>query len=470
MLYQSDKKNFGFYVTSIKSATKLSSHIKFYQPNFLCHRYDNTPTALEYVLGLITCEKNTANMERMEEAVDSSEYRRYQHFISHSKWDHQGILKKVQYQASEALAIQKEKNGQPTGLIIDESSHIKKGSKSVGVSRQYAGSVGKVDNCQVGVYASLCNHTSATLVHEKLYLPKSWTQDAMRCDQADIPDDQREYRTKPQLALDIIDECIENKVSFDWIGGDGLYGHSYELTKGLDERELFFVMDVHKDEKVFMEEPVIAVPESTGKRGRKPKNLKAENIAVRLDIYSKGLSKEDWEKTKIRKTAKGWLKLLVHKCKVWSWDQKEDRARERILVITKTMEKNPKIKYSFSNGEYDQYTAKEYGYFQAQRYWVERTFDDSKNELGLSDYQVRKWIGWHHHHSLVFMATLFMMTERIENGIDYPLMSVRDLRILMIVLLFGTPDDFQKRMEQMKNRHHKGQADIDRYYKNDKST
>jgi hypothetical protein len=131
MLYQSDKKNFGFYVTSIKSATKLSSHIKFYQPNFLCHRYDNTPTALEYVLGLITCEKNTANMERMEEAVDSSEYRRYQHFISHSKWDHQGIFKKVQYQASEALAIQKEKNGQPTGLIIDESSHIKKGKNCI---------------------------------------------------------------------------------------------------------------------------------------------------------------------------------------------------------------------------------------------------------------------------------------------------------------------------------------------------
>lgn len=465
MLFQSDKKNFDFQLKSCKSANKLSAYIDFYRPDFICHRYDNTPTALEYVLGLITCEKNTANMERMEEEVDSGEYRRYQQFISNSKWDHQGVLRKVQKQASEVLAIQKKKNGRPTGLIIDESSHVKKGKKSVGVSRQYAGSVGKVDNCQVGVYASLCNDTAATLVHEKLFLPECWSQDRDRCDKSGIPIDQRGYKTKPQLALEIIDECIENGVCFDWVGGDGLYGHSYELTRGLDDRDLFFVMDVHKDETVFLEKPDIAVPSPTGKRGRKPKHPKADSEALRLDVYCKGLSDGDWEKVKIRKAAKGWIRLHVHKCRVWSWDKKEDRARERTLLISKTTDKNQKIKYSFSNGEPEQYTAKEYGYLQSQRYWVERTFDDSKNELGLSDYQVRKWIGWHHHHSLVFMATLFMMKERIENGREYPLMSVRDYRIMMIVLLFGTADDFQKKLEQMKIRHQKRQADIDRHYK-----
>src|SRR5665811_651761 len=131
------------------------------------------PHSFGIYTGADNLRKNTANMERMGEAVDSSEYRRYQQFISNSKWDHEGVLRKVQKQASEALAVQKEKNGQPTGLIMDESSHVKKGNRSVGVSRQYAGSVGKVDNCQVGVYASLCNHTYATLVHEKLFLPES---------------------------------------------------------------------------------------------------------------------------------------------------------------------------------------------------------------------------------------------------------------------------------------------------------
>jgi SRSO17 transposase len=409
-------------------------------------------------------------MERMEEEVESAEYRRYQHFITNSKWDHSAVLRKVQRQTSEALAAQKEENGRPVGLLLDESSHIKKGEKSVGVSRQYAGSVGKVDICQVGVYASLCNHTYATLVHEKLFLPESWSEDPGRCKEAGIPEQERRFRTKPELALEIIDECVENGVSFDWVGGDGLYGHSGELTRGLDDRGLFFVMDVHRDEMVYQGEPPISVPEPGGRGGRKPKNPKTDRTPFRLDTYCSYLLDQHWEKVKVRKAAKGWLTRMVHTCRIWTWDGSEDRARERTLVITKTLGKNPKVRYSLSNGGVDEYTADEYAYFQTQRYWVERTFDDSKNELGLSDYQIRTWRGWHHHHSLVFMATLFMMTERIENGMDFPLMSVRDLRILMIVLLFGPPGDFEKKLEQMKFRHVNRQKDIDRYYRKDQPT
>lgn len=470
MLSQSDKKNFDFRLNICKSTDKLQFFVNSFQPYFVCHRHDNTPTAFEYTLGLLTCEKNQANMERMEEEVDSAGYRRYQHFLTNSKWDHLAVIREIQTRVSETLATQKKINGLPVGLIIDESSHLKKGNESVGVSRQYAGSAGKVDNCQVGVYASLCNYSSATLVHEKLFLPENWTEDAKKCDRAGIPECQRKFRTKPQLALEIIDECVENGVCFDWIGGDGLYGHSGELTRGLDKRRLFFVLDVHRDEMVYLEEPPIAVPEPGSNRGRKPKNPKTDRIPFRLDTYKDSLLDQHWKKVKIRKTAKGWLKLKVHTCRVWSWDGEEDRARERTLVITKTVGKKPKTKYSFSNGGVDEYTAKEYGYFQAQRYWVERTFDDSKNELGLSDYQVRKWNGWHHHHSLVFMASLFMMTERIANGINCPLLSVRDLRILMIVLLFGSPGDFEKRLEQMKIRHINRKADIDRHYENDEKT
>lgn len=156
------------------------------------------------------------------------------------------MINKDQIEVLEILAARKKINGMPVGLIIDESSHIKKGIESFGVSRQYAGSVGRVDNCQVGVYASLCNYTSATLVHEKLFLPEGWTLDPRRCDKAGMPKDQREFRTKPELALEIIDECVANGVCFDWIGGDGLYGHSGDLTSGLDDRGLFYVLDVHR--------------------------------------------------------------------------------------------------------------------------------------------------------------------------------------------------------------------------------
>lgn len=129
------------------------------------------------------------------------------------------------------------------------------------------------------------------------------------------------------------------------------------------------------------------------------------------------------------------------------------------------MDGNKDTKYSFSNGDIEQYTPKEFAYFQAQRYWVERTFDDAKNELGMSDYQIRKWNGWHHHHSLVLMAGLFLLKQKIEHKQEAPLMSVRDARILVVVSLFGTQKHMEIRLKQMETRHKSQQKDIDRRYK-----
>jgi hypothetical protein len=167
----------------------------------------------------------------------------------------------------------------------------------------------------------------------------------------------------------------------------------------------------------------------------------------------------------VRKTTKGWLKLKVHLAKVWIWDREEKEPRERCLIITQTLDEKGDIKFSLSNGRIDQYSHQQYAYFQSQRYWVERCFEDAKNELGLSDYQVRKWLSWQHHHSLVMMACLFIMKLKIDNKIDYPLLSVRDARILMIVKIFGNEDDFKRRLDQMAIRHQKRQANIDRHYR-----
>ena len=129
------------------------------------------------------------------------------------------------------------------------------------------------------------------------------------------------------------------------------------------------------------------------------------------------------------------------------------------------MDGKKETKYSISNGGLNEYTHHEYAYFVAQRYWVERTFDDSKNELGMSDYQVRKWLGWHHHHALVFMAGLFLLKRKLEFEDSAPLMSMRDARILMIVSMFGTKEEIKNRLKQMETRHINRQYDIDRRYK-----
>lgn len=464
---QSKKKFSQKSKISLLSSTCIVDRLIDYNDIFIVYKRDSSQTAKNYIEGLLICEKGHANMERMEEEINDSEYRAYQHFISNSKWDYQELISRISIDASNILNENKKKSGVPTGYIIDESSHLKKGKESVGVTNQYAGVAGKIDNCQVAVYSSLVNSTRATIINEKLFLPKSWTSSKERCDKAKIPAQNRVYKTKPELALEMIDEDIERGVEFDWIGGDGLYGHNFQLTKGLDERGKLYVLDVHKDELIFLEKPSIFMPEKKEGRGRKPKKLKATGSQCRLDQYLSSLQETDWGKVKVRKTAKGWLKLKVHVVGVWVWDGQEKQARRRTLIITKTKDKKPKIKYSFSNGKPDEYTNKEYAYFQAQRYWVERTFDDSKNELGMSDYQIRKWIGWHHHQSLVMLAAIFLLKEKMENEKEFPLMSVRDARILTIIEMFGTKEQYDKRLEQMKRRHYNRQKDIDRYYRYD---
>ena len=184
----------------------------------------------------------------MEEEIPESEYRAYQQFITNSNWDCESLQKDIALECSEILFAQNQKNKKPIGYIVDESAHLKKGKKSVGVARQYAGVIGKVDNCQVGVYASLINEKYASIINQRLFLPKSWTEDTERCKKAGIPEEYQEHKTKPELALLMIKQDIERGVMFDWIGGDGLYGHSTELCNGLDDLGQFFVLDVHKDE------------------------------------------------------------------------------------------------------------------------------------------------------------------------------------------------------------------------------
>ncbi|MCP4400015.1 MAG: transposase [bacterium] len=147
-------------------------------------------------------------MERMEEQVSGSGYRQYQHFLSNSTWDAVPVLHQVAHDMSATCETLKRRTGLPTGLVLDESATVKNGNASVGVGRQYAGVVGNVENCQVGVYASLCHADFATLVNECLFLPEAWADDSDRCKQAGIPADQRRHRTKPQLALEMIDERI----------------------------------------------------------------------------------------------------------------------------------------------------------------------------------------------------------------------------------------------------------------------
>jgi SRSO17 transposase len=467
---QSEKKNFQKILNVCKSIDNIKSFSDKFKTNFKVYRRDNSHTAINYLKGLFCCTKGEANMERMEEEVSNSEYRAYQHFISNSSWDWQGLQKQVAQETSLLLTKQKQENNLPIGYIIDESAHLKKGNKSVGASRQYAGVIGKVDNCQVGVYASLINNKSSTIINERIFLPKTWTEDVDRCQEAKIPVEYRAYKTKPALALDMIKQDIERGVVFDWIGGDGLYGHSTELCDELEKLDCFYVMDVHKDQKVFLKEPGIAIPSAKPGKGRKPTKLQPNLESVRIDEFASSIADENWKLEKIRDTVKGVLSLRVYKENVWVWDGESKKAKRKVLIITKTINAKPKVKYSISNGDLNEYTFKEYAYFIAQRYWVERSFDNAKNELGMSDYQIRKWQSWHTHHAIVMMASLYVTTQLIEYQQEIPLLSFRDVRIMLVTNICSTQIKMETEIKarQMQKRHKKRQTDIDFTYRKQK--
>lgn len=461
--FQSVKKTCDFVNISIPDRC-IDDFVTIYKTWFRCYRFDNTTVAINYLKGLLSCPKGEANMERMEEQVADSEYRAYQHFISNSKWDYQGLQMQVAKDASKLLNQQKGLNHLPVGYIVDESAHLKKGKKSVGVSRQYAGVIGKVDNCQVGVYASLVNGTSASIINERIFLPETWINDNKRCEEAKIPIELRTYKTKPELALDMIKQDITRGVSFDWIGGDGLYGHNTKLCDGLDDLGLFFVMDVHKDETVFLQEPSFTVPGAKAGSGRKPTKLKADVCSIRLDKLQEEIPEDQWKLEDIRDTVKGKLRLLVYKKEVYTWDGKSSKAKKRVLIVTKTTDPNPKVKYSFSNGDIKAYSHREYAYFVSQRYWVERSFDNAKNELGMSDYQIRKWQSWHTHHSVMMLASLLITTKLIESKEEIPLLSFKDARILIVTQICKNQIEMEQKIIQMQRRHVKRKADIDWNY------
>lgn len=464
----SDKKNFERlnYIVDNEQFILLS-HVKGYGNRFIVYRRDSHHMAFSYLVNLMRCEKNHTNMERMVEFdMDSpNEYHHYHHFISESDWDYKSVNESTILQTNQLMIDLKTTSGKPTGMLMDESSHLKKGNGSVGVARQYAGVAGKVDNCQVAVYCSLTNGENATLIDTALFLPEKWIADSDRCKKAKIPLEDRVFKTKPQLALEMIKSKVALGVEFDWIGGDGLYGHNSELTRGLDAEGLFYVLDIHKDETFYLSEPSFSIPPKSSARGRTPIRIKPDIEAIRADKYIKTLNDTHWEKVTIRKTAKGLKQVFAHKVAVWHWDGTEEKARERTLVITRTLGEKPEIKYSFSNGTIDQYTVQQYACFQCSRYWVERCFDDAKNELGLSGYQVRTWKGWQHHQSLVLMACLYVLKIRIEQKPDYELMSVRDARIMIIAHLFADQEMISRQHQLMLIRHKQRKMDIERHYR-----
>ena len=269
--------------------------------------------ATQYLKGLFQGQKR--NIERMVERVVDSDYYQIQHFISESPWDARAGFDRVASDTSQLFAAHER-----VGLLIDESAHRKKGKESVGVSRQYCGTIGKVDNCQVAVYAALSAEKYYGLIDTALYLPEEWTSNEARCKKAGIPRVERVCKSKVELALDIIKRQKELGTWFHFVGADGLYGNSYHFQREIDKLEILFVLDIHSDQYIYTEPPEIAIPGKTAAVGRNPSRYKATGKPIEVRQWAKNVAEGDLEKIRLRQTGKGDLNCLGYTQKVYLWD------------------------------------------------------------------------------------------------------------------------------------------------------
>jgi SRSO17 transposase len=413
--------------------------------------------AQHYVQGLIQAE--TKNMERMEEVVPEADHQALHHMLSESAWSERAVLDHLAQEAHRLLGSDKE-----TALLIDESGFPKKGCHSVGVSRQWCGQIGKVDKCQVGVFAALNRGPEVTLMDERLFVPQVWTDDEARCQAAGIPKAERGFQQKTDLALTMIRHARQHGIGFAWVGFDGFYGSDPAFLRALNANGEIFIGDVHKDQRVYLEDPQPVVPPPVTTRGRPPSALQAQTPALRVDHWAQQQPASAWPPVTLRDGAKGPLRVDILHRRVWLWDGQETQARAWRLIVRREVATLDDIKYSLSNAPAETPVPR-LAFMQGQRYWVERALQTGKQDVGLGDYQVRSWRGWRHHMALVMMAMLFQLEERQLQCPIYPLLSGRDIRVLLTQFLPRRDTTLEEVLRQMEVRHRKRQSAIDSAYR-----
>jgi SRSO17 transposase len=414
----------------------------------------------QYLKGLIQAKKK--NMERMAEKVPGSDEQSLQHFVSNSPWEEREVIDQVSRDVDHHLG-----GDEDSALYIDESGALKKGKESVGVHRQWLGQLGKVENCQMGVFAALGCREYVSLIDFRLYLPKVWTDDKKRCEEAGVPPDAMVFRRKHDLALEMVANTRGQGIRFNWVGIDGFYGEDPAFLRSLDQMGEVFVADVHKDQRIYLEDPDPKVPLSPSRKGRKPKRLKARSQAIRVDKWAEEQPQQSWQRMSLRDTTKGKLIVdILHK-RVWLWDGKEPKAHKWHLIVRREVGSPKTLKYSLSNAKADIETER-LAYMQGQRYWVERSFQDAKNQCGMTDYQVRGWRGWHHHMTMVMLAMLFILEERLLHQETDPLLSSADVANLLECFLPRRDITEEEVLRQMEVRHRKRQASIESAYRTQK--
>ena len=337
----------------------------------------------QYLQGLLSQMPRKNGWQLAETLGHSSPYA-LQQFLYRAKWEADEVRDDLRSYVVEHL-------GDVEGvLVIDETGFIKKGTHSVGVQVQYCGTAGRTTNCQIGVFLTYATPKGHTFVDRALYLPESWTDDRTRCQQAGVPDEVH-FATKPELARQMIARTLAASVPAKWVTGDSVYGGHYPLRNWLEAYPMAYVLALSpKDTLVTL-----------------------KGWPQRVSTWLEHLPSEGWRRLSAGQGSKGqrwydWVRFPLAAPDRSGW--------QRWLLLRRSLSNPTKVTPYVCFGPVDTPLATMVR-VAGTRWTTETTFESTKQEVGLDEYEVRSYQGWYRHMTLACLAHAFLTVLR-ANGLD----------------------------------------------------
>ena len=411
---------------------EVKTYHEIYQPLF--QRREQRERSQEYLYGLLAPEIPDKAIEPMMLALkgdDPNAIRSMQHFVSAGAWDDAAILAQHWREVARDL-------GEDEGVYtLDGSDFPKQGADSVGVKRQYCGQLGKIANCQAGVFLGYASSQGYTLLHRALYLPEEWLTDAAYAErraQCGIPDSIA-FQTKPELGLALLRSVRDAGVlPGQWLACDEAFGRATDFLDQVAELGLWYYAEVPHDTGVWRTRPATYLPEWSG-HGRKPTRRKVvagEATPQTVRSLVAALPDTDWHRYTIKEGRKGPLVADFAVLRVVS--VRDGLPGADVWLIVRRNAASGELKLYLSNAPADtpHLTLVR---ISGMRWPIETSFEDSKQLVGMGDYQVRSWTGWHHHMILAILAHFFLVRLKLRLGDRAPALTLPQAKLLLMGVL-----------------------------------
>jgi SRSO17 transposase len=360
----------------------------------------------DYLQGLLVQAEERRNAENMAEALPVSA-RALQRFLTDARWEDEAVIAHLQAYLGPRL------NHPRAVFSVDSSGFPKQGQQSVGVARQYCGALGKLANCQVGVFLAHVGPRGRALVDKRLYLPKDWVQDRARCDAAGVPKEQQRYRSETELALEMLQQAqIRGQLGAEWVTGDDAFGKSPEFRDAVAAAGFWYVLEIPADTPVWPLAPTWETPPYRGKgRPPQPRPVAAERQAVRARAGT--LPAAAWQAITVAEGTQGPRTYRFAAERV-----RETRDGEPGKLLWAVYRENldgsePRYYLAHAPADTPLWTL---AWVAAARWPIETELETQKSDIGLDEYEVRRWAGWQHHITMCLLASAFLLTLQQEWG------------------------------------------------------